>query len=244
MPRQQALLGDMSTTRVKVKLSIVEEVDRKLRCGGRCEAGTTITVDGTAAVLPLDHSLHGDSGMAYELEQLRALANDRSKNGVGNRRFQKQSSTRCSSTTGRAAASRRRRRRGALRRTRTAYQPDAQKSLTRVNTVRCAAPIIGIRHIWRGIWLDRLRISRGLWVGSTPVSGGSRPAGEIEDVFDRRHATFGTRYALAEEADADASLKSTMQARGTDCVALSNGRGQIARSPAVKEIKPLELSYP
>ena len=78
----------MSTTKVKVKLAIVEEVDGKLRYGGRCEAGTTITVDGTA-VLPLDHSLHGDSGMAYDLEQLRALANDQSKNGVGNRRFQK-----------------------------------------------------------------------------------------------------------------------------------------------------------
>ena len=48
------------------------------------------------------------------------------------------------------------------------------------------------------------------------------------------------RYALAE---ADASFKSTMQARGTDWVALSNGHGQIARSPAVKEVKPLELSH-
>ena len=43
----------------------------------------------------------------------------------------------------------------ALRRTRTAYQLDAQKSLTHVNTVRCAAPI-GAHHIWREIWLDRL----------------------------------------------------------------------------------------
>ena len=32
-----------------------------------------------------------------------------------------------------------------------------------------------------------------------------------------------------------------MQARGTDWVALSNGRGQIARSPTVNEVKPLEL---
>ena len=45
------------------------------------------------------------------------------------------------------------------------------------------------------------------------------------------------RYALAE---ADASFKSNMQARGTDWVARSNGRGQIARSPTVK---PLGFSY-
>ena len=43
---------------------------------------------------------------------------------------------------------------------------------------------IGTHNIWREILLDRLRISRAWWVGSTPVSGGSRPAGEIEDVFD------------------------------------------------------------
>ena len=47
------------------------------------------------------------------------------------------------------------------------------------------------------------------------------------------------RYALAE---ADASFKSTMQARGTDWVALSNGRGQIARSPTDKEVKPPQIS--
>ena len=43
----------------------------------------------------------------------------------------------------------------ALRRTRTAHQLDAYKSLTRVNTVRCAVPI-GTHNIWREIWLDRL----------------------------------------------------------------------------------------
>ena len=46
------------------------------------------------------------------------------------------------------------------------------------------------------------------------------------------------RYALAE---ADASFKSIMQARGTDCVALSNGRGQIARSPTAEEVNPLNF---
>ena len=50
------------------------------------------------------------------------------------------------------------------------------------------------------------------------------------------------RYALAE-ADADSSFKSTMQTRDADWVALSNGRGQVARSPTVKEVKPLDLSY-
>ena len=78
----------MSTTTAKVKLAMVEEADGKLRYGGRCEAGTTITVDGTA-VLPVDHSHHDESGVAYDLEQLRALANDESKSGVGKRRFQK-----------------------------------------------------------------------------------------------------------------------------------------------------------
>ena len=34
-----------------------------------------------------------------------------------------------------------------------------------------------------------------------------------------------------------------MHARGTDWVALSNGRGQIAGSPTVKEVERLELSY-
>ena len=43
------------------------------------------------------------------------------------------------------------------------------------------------------------------------------------------------RYALAA---ADASFKSTMQARGMDWVARSNGRGQIARSTTVEEAKP------
>ena len=33
-----------------------------------------------------------------------------------------------------------------------------------------------------------------------------------------------------------------MQTRGMDWVALSNGRGQIAGSPAVKEVECLELS--
>ena len=47
-------------------------------------------------------------------------------------------------------------------------------------------------------------------------------------------ATRPCRYALAE---ADASFESTMQARGTDWVARSNSRGQIARSPTVKEVK-------
>ena len=42
---------------------------------------------------------------------------------------------------------------------------------------------------------------------------------------------------------ADASFKSTMQARGTGRVALSNGRGQIAGSPTTKEVERLELSY-
>ena len=53
--------------------------------------------------------------------------------------------------------------------------------------------------------------------------------------------------ATCRRPEADASFKSTMQARSTDWVALSNGRGQIARSPAVKDSKrsnkPLELSY-
>jgi hypothetical protein len=48
------------------------------------------------------------------------------------------------------------------------------------------------------------------------------------------------RYALAE---ADASFKSTMQACGTDWVALSNGRGGVAGSPTVREAERLELSY-
>ena len=34
------------------------------------------------------------------------------------------------------------------------------KNNTWIDTVRCAAPI-GTHHIWREIWLDRLRISRG-----------------------------------------------------------------------------------
>ena len=89
-----------------------------------------------------------------------------------------------------------------------------------VNTVRCAAPI-GIHNIWREIWLDRLDDQSRLVGGSTPVSGGSRPAGEIEGVFDATRPR-DLRYALAE---ADASFKLTMQARGTDWVALSNGRG-------------------
>ena len=46
------------------------------------------------------------------------------------------------------------------------------------------------------------------------------------------------RYALAE---ADASFKPTMQARGTDRVALSNGRGQIAGSPTVKRLNALNF---
>ena len=53
-----------------------------------------------------------------------------------------------------------------------------------------------------------------------------------------RSSAFGLRYALAE---ADASFKSTMQARGTGWVALSNGRGQIARSPTVKEVDRLNF---
>ena len=105
-----------------------------------------------------------------------------------------------------------------------------------MDTVRCAAPI-GTHHIWRKIWLDRRRISRGRWVGSALLRAAvlAQPA---------RSKTCSTprdlRYALA---DADASFKSTMQARGTDWVALSNGRGQIARSPTAKEVKPLELSH-
>ena len=105
-----------------------------------------------------------------------------------------------------------------------------------MNTVRCAAPI-GTHHIWREIWLDRLRISRGWWVGSTPL----RAAVLAQPVRSKTCSTpRDLRYALAE---ADASFKSTTQARGTDWVARSNGRGQIARSLTVKEVKPLELSY-
>ena len=77
-------------------------------------------------------------------------------------------------------------------------------------------------------------ISRGWWVGSTPL----RAAVLAQSVRSKTCSTpRDLRYALAE---ADASFKSTMQARGTDWVARSNGRWQIARSPTVK---PLDLSY-
>ena len=124
----------------------------------------------------------------------------------------------------------------ALRRTRTAYQLDSQQSQKHVGTVRCAAPI-STHHIWREIWLDRLRISRGWWVGSTPL----RAAVIAQPVRSETCSTpRDLRCALAE---ADASFTSTMQARGTDWVARRNGCGQIARSPTAKRLNPLELSY-
>ena len=68
-------------------------------------------------------------------------------------------------------------------------------------------------------------------------SGGSRQAGEVEDVSN------ATRPSLRAGFGADVSSKSTTQARGTGWVALSNGRGQIARSPTAKEARPYGLSY-
>ena len=122
----------------------------------------------------------------------------------------------------------------ALRRTHTGCPLDAKRCKWHVIGVRCAAPM-GTHHIWREIWLDRRRISRGWWVDSTPV----RAAVLAQPVRSKTCSMpHDLRHALAE---ADASFKSTMQARGTDWAALSNGRGQVAGSPTVKRLNALNF---
>ena len=112
-------------------------------------------------------------------------------------------------------------------RTRTGCPLDAIRCKCHVVGVRCAAPI-GTNDIWRAIWLRWLDGSTSVEVGrrvGTSVKSRLAQPPRIVDVFD---ALRPSRYA---RAGLGAIFKPTTQARDTDGMARSNGRGQIARSP-------------
>ena len=116
----------------------------------------------------------------------------------------------------------------ALRRTRRTGCPlDAKRFKWHMAGVRCAAPI-GTNEIWRAIWLRWLELSRGRSAGRHFGEVAARPAPPDRRRVRRRHATFGTRWLRPTRA---LRFKYTMQARSTDGMAWSNGRGQITRSP-------------
>ena len=114
----------------------------------------------------------------------------------------------------------------ALRRTRTGCPLDAKQCKWPVVGVRCAAPI-GTNEIWRAIWLSWLDLGRGRPSGRHFGEVTARPAPQDRRRV-RRLATFGTR---ALDFLARALIKPTTQARDTDGMARSNGRGKLARSP-------------